>query len=344
MKKNIPDNFIQYQNIRIKSPNINLGIQIMRALLCLWIVIKHCSTFRKNHKKYLSKDFHVPTFFLLSFYFYYPIIFKKNIEKVISRFQRLSIISLKYPIAEISLKNCCLQILLGSPIHYIFWFQFNLIFASLIFAIISFSFNKMLRNILLVVGLFNYFLHLSKLGYNIINRTPHYLKYNIRSLIEMIPLAVNGSFINSINLLSILNKYSTFFKIFLFCILFLLFQYDIFVNKPGVRYPKVSLNLIASLVIFMLFGTLSLEKIKKKIFIIIKYITQFTGGIYYIHSIVNDLIRKHSNYLKNLNYSYALIIYIIISYFICFFGIKLFKNYKLKYYIFKYFLTLFKHD
>ena len=341
MNKNIPDNSNVNQNIRLKSPNINLGIQIMRSLLCLWIVITHCSTISKNHQKYIFKSFHVPTFFLLSFYFYYPIISKKNIEKIISRFQRLLIpyvlwpifriiISLKYPIAEISFKNCCLQILLGSPIHDIFWFQFNLIFASLIFAIISFSFNKMLRNILMIIGLFSYYLHLSELGYNILNSSSHYFKYNIGSLIELLPLAVNGIFLKSINLLSIINKYSTFFKFFLICILFLLFQYDIFINKPGVRYPRVSLNLISSLVIIMFFGTLTLEKIKKKIYIIIKNITEFTGGIYYIHSIVNDIIRKYVYSFKKLNYSYALLIYII-SYFICFFGIKLFKSYKLKY-------------
>jgi len=82
---------------------INLGIQILRFLLCFWIIIIHCSHVKKNHKKYLGKGFHVPTFIFLSFYFYYPTIAKKDINKVISRFQRLLIPYILWPLIRLIL-------------------------------------------------------------------------------------------------------------------------------------------------------------------------------------------------------------------------------------------------
>ena len=137
-----------------KPKNINLGIELLRFVLCLWVVIIHCSDIKSRHRKYLERKFHVPTFFLLSFYFYYPTILKRIIIKIHFRFQRLlypyifwSIISFflqnilaKYTSFGISkdylsLKDFYLQILTGSKYYKIFWFQFNLIFFTLFITI-----------------------------------------------------------------------------------------------------------------------------------------------------------------------------------------------------------------
>ena len=333
----------QNKTIIFNATRINLGIQILRFLLCFWIVIIHCSHIKKRHRKYLNRGFHVPTFFLLSFYFYYPIISNKNIDKTISRFQRLlipyifwpsirSILKIKNRNEPFTLKNHCLQLLIGSPIHGIFWFQFNLIFVSLIFAIILFAFNKDRIKIMLFIELFCYHLHLSGFIYHILNYT-RYFRNNIGSLMELIPLGVNGSILNSINFLIIVKRFTIFYKIFLFYILFILFRYDIFMIKRGFRCSNVSLNIISSFIIFFSFGTISFEKIKEQnyIIMIIQYITQFTGGIYYTHSIVRGFLQKYYIFsvIKG-KYSYALIIYVI-CFFICFLGKNLFKNYKLKY-------------
>ena len=133
-KNNISESF-QNKNKIADCIKINLGIQILRCLLCFWIIIIHCSSIKQKHEKYFSKQFHVPTFFFISFYFYYPIIYNKNKSKVISRFQRLLLPYLFWPIIRIifklkqrdeeySLRNIFLQLLIGCPIHGIFWFQF----------------------------------------------------------------------------------------------------------------------------------------------------------------------------------------------------------------------------
>ena len=85
--------------------NINLGIQILRFLLCLWVLIIHCSYIENRHKKYFGKGFHVPTFILLSFYFFYNNINRRNIPKIILRFQRLLIPYILWPIIILLVNN-----------------------------------------------------------------------------------------------------------------------------------------------------------------------------------------------------------------------------------------------
>ena len=301
---------------KFKTTKTHLGIQVLRFLLCFWVVIIHCSFVEKEHRKYLCKNFHVPTFFVLSFYFYYPIISSKNIEKIISRFQRLLLPYIFWPFAglilvskKFRLKDIFLQLLIGKPIHGVFWFQFNLIFLSLFFAIILFTFNKKGINILMLIGLFCYFLHLTGLVYNILLKYKSFVKTSIGCLLEMMPLAVNGSILKSKNLFSIEKQYSIFFNFFLFCALFILFNYDIFLKKQGFLYPNVSLNIISSLILFLFFGTLSFEKIKKQIYIILKYTTQFTGGIYYTHTIIRDILKKYSLFKSNYTFSLKITIF-----------------------------------
>ena len=184
---------------------------------------------------------------------------------------------------------------------------------------------------MLFIGLICYYFHVSGIAYNILLNYTIYLQKNIGCLFEMMPISVNGFIFNSKKLFLLRIQHSIFIKFFLFFILFILFKYDIFLNLPGFRYTRVSLNIISSFVLFLLFGALSFEKIRRKKYILlfINFITQFTGGIYYIHTIIRDFHKKYFFSLLKMNYSYSLIIYII-SFFICFCGNKLFKNYKLK--------------
>ena len=75
----------------------NLGIQILRFLLCLWVVFVHCSHIKRQHEKIFKKGFHVPGFFMLAFYFFYPILYDRRINKIIQRFQRLLIPYILWP-------------------------------------------------------------------------------------------------------------------------------------------------------------------------------------------------------------------------------------------------------
>ena len=72
-----------------EKKTLNIGMSILRSLLCYWVLIIHLSMIKRKHLKYVCRHFHVPTFFLLSFYFFYPILRNKNEIKLKLRFQRL---------------------------------------------------------------------------------------------------------------------------------------------------------------------------------------------------------------------------------------------------------------
>ena len=52
---------------RNTNKKINYSLQLLRLLLCFWVVIHHCCG---NVFKFKGK-FHVPSFMIMSFYFYY---------------------------------------------------------------------------------------------------------------------------------------------------------------------------------------------------------------------------------------------------------------------------------
>ena len=338
------------KNFNSGEVKINLGIEFLRFILCLWVVVIHCSTIKKEHSKYLGRSFHVPTFILISFYFYYKILTNRIINKIIARFQRLLVPYILWPIIilisnnllllifsigqfnnKLTLYDLYIQLLTGARYHNIFWFQFNIIIISLFFTIISFIFKINSIKVFQLMGVASLYIHISMINYNIFNSYTFKLRQSLGSIIELTPLAVIGCIFWSTKILQYKIIYNINFPIMMFCIIYIFFRFDIFIYYPGFWYPNVFLNIFASITLFLLFGSLSLDNIKNSIpKIIIKIITKFTGGIYYLHIIYRCYLRKYSSYFNKKTYLGSFIIYII-CYFNCFFGYKLFYNSKLKY-------------
>ena len=150
------------------------------------------------------------------------------------------------------------------------------------------------------------------------------------ALTELTPLAIIGCILSSINFLVILkNKLSFHRRIILFLFIVFLFRYIIFKLYSGFMYPNILLNILASIIFFISFGTIYLDKFKIVI-TIIKIISKYTGGIYYIHSILHLYLKKYILFFSKQTYFSSITIYII-CYLICYIGILLFKNNKLKY-------------
>lgn len=177
-----------------KSIKINFGLNILRVILAFWIVVAHCANLRNKDlmKIILGKNFHVPTFMTISFYFFSNNFFKRNINKIKLRFFRLLIPYTIWPLIKFILNNLLFffyrkekiiniidikllinQIILGRKIHAVFWFQFNLIIITLFFTIISFLFKESLLYIFIFICLVSYILQYSDLNYN------YFIKYNI---------------------------------------------------------------------------------------------------------------------------------------------------------------------
>lgn len=338
-----------------KSDNktINLGLEFVRPFLSFWVLVGHCSKIQRRHAKYIYRAFHVPTFTLIAFYFFHKVLTESSLSKIVFRFQRITIPYILWPLtififnnlffalfsfgqyeAKLSIKDLYIQILIGARFFRIFWFQFNLIFTSLFFSIISFLFKNKLLRILQFLGLFSLFLHITKINYYYLTPYNCYdgsFKLNLGTFVEMMPISVIGCIFNSFDILNKLRSFSIYNQIILLLILLNLFEYDIFLRLPGFRYPNVFLNILASIIIFILFGSLHFEEIQnKKIILIIRSFTKFTGGIYYTHQIFRDYLTKYSQFFSRRTYSISLIIYII-CYFFCYIGNSIFKNNKLRY-------------
>lgn len=325
-----------------------LGIQILRMILSLWVVVIHCCSYHYiKKKKILKLSLHVPTFLILSFFFLYRHLINRNINKIKQRFERLLIPYFIYPIVvfinnniicklfqkeiynnTIPIKYLIDQLIFGINVHGILWFHFYLINLTLFFSIISFIFKKHFLFILQIISIICYKLQFSNivfLYFRTYKEKPHYC---MGSIIEILPYSVTGLSLCSFNLFSKLKKNK--FKIFIFniMILYLIESSTIFNTANGFRYPGIKLNLgaICLLIIFIL---IPFEKIKNQIIrIFLKIITNYTGGIYLLHNIIRDNLNKRVLIIKKKTINGAILIYLF-SYFICLIGTKIFGNTKL---------------
>ena len=324
---------------------INFGLELLRVILSLWIVIVHCAIPKKGHEKYLKKGFHVPTFILMSFYFYYETMSSRKTTKIISRFQRLFIPYFLWPLiiffinnllfklisvgivveGKLYLKDIYIQLLIGSRYHGIFWFQFNLIILSLYFTIISFTFKENMLKIIQISGVIAFYLHISGINFKFFSSFNWKFATNIGYIVELIPLAVFGVIFGSIKLIQKAKTCSFYFYLLMAFVIYILFNYDLFISPKGYRYPNTLLFIIASTSLFITFASFPLDKIENEKFkLIITNITHFTGGIYYLHPRIKDILQKFSPYLKkHKTYGRSFFIYII-CYFICFIGNKIY--------------------
>ena len=330
---------------------INLeGIQILRMLLCLWIVLSHCCKIRNNilKKLLINKPFHVPIFFIISFYFFYDKLYFRSLNKIKIRFERLLLPYIIYPIIILLLNkaflfradlytpyrkltffNFIIQLIFGIGIHSIFWFQFFVILLSVFFLIIALIFKNKFLLILQLILIICYSLQYSGLVFN------YFIKFKVNpyrkmgSIVEIIPFTVTGLTLASYNLIKETNKCKEKNKIIFINIIILFFieKYNIIRSTRGFRYPGIDLN-VGGICLIICFSFFSFTK--KPIFLFIfRHITNYTGGIYYLHIIVTNIFIKKISFISNKTFLGGFIIYII-SYFICFIGMKIFGNTKLK--------------
>jgi fucose 4-O-acetylase-like acetyltransferase len=82
----------------------NLGIEILRMILCFWVITFHfAGNSNKVKYKILQTFYHVPTFMLISFYFSYKAFISNDIIKYKMRLERLLIPYIIWPIIFLSI-------------------------------------------------------------------------------------------------------------------------------------------------------------------------------------------------------------------------------------------------
>ena len=332
-----------------KSKKVNYGLEILRMIMSFWVVMNHC--YKTNNETLnniiFGHRFHVPTFIIISFFFFYNNLSLKNINKIKSRLEKLFLPYLIYPTfiwlinyllyfksdkfrLNIYYKKLVIQFLIGRGVHGVLWFHFNLILITIFFYLLSYIVNQHYLLILQILAIISYIMQYSNFNYNFFNIYPDNIKFSVGYLAEIFPLAVTGLTFASLNLITTMRKFRLKTMFFSIILLFLLFKYNIFTLIKGFGKQGFMLN-IGALQFFIFFYLLPIENIKNSfILFFIKFITNFTAGIYFWHILIYKILKNYINLILKETLLGCIIIYII-CYLICFISYKRFKYTKLKY-------------
>jgi hypothetical protein len=253
---------------------------------------------------------------LLIPYFIWPIIF----------FTKQNFINCIYLKNLINCKILYYQFLIGYGVHFVFWFQFNLIFLYLFYAIIIFLIKNRYLFFLLLNGILSYIFKITFFN-NFFSKYNYIVTFSTKPLPSSNIYSIVGFYLYSINI----NKINMKYKKIIFCISIIIMKLCLFFKiYANYYYFEIFINIFASICLFIIFLYLSFEKIiNNKYIYIIEEITSYTAGIYYLHPKIRDFI-KNIIKINSLTLFHCIENYLL-CYFICFFGFKIFKNYSLKY-------------
>ena len=286
--------FLEKYAFTLRKNKLNLGLQLLKMILSFWIVMIHTSRVTKFSffHIFFLRNFHVPTFFVMSFYFLNIHISERKIPKMKQRFERLLIPYILLPIIiwifnnllyifhksnrfghKLTFRDLINQIIIGNIFHRIFWYQFNLIFITLLFTIISFVFMKKYLAILHIFTLISYILQYTGYNLKLFIKYKESIKYSLGNIVEIIPFTVVGLFLGSIDIIEKLKFIR--FKVIFFCFIYIyfLFKYDMFNKIFGFYYPGIIHN-FGAFFLFIFFLMIPLENIKNR------YIFSFIFSIF----------------------------------------------------------------
>ena len=279
---------------KLCEQKINLGIEILRMILCFWVLSFHCLDNTKiNYFLYYitkRKMYHVPCFCFISFYFSYNVYFSGNNIKFKKRIERLLIPYIFWPfiffvidnafgIRRISLHDLKLQIIYGRQISVSLWYIFTLLFITIIFFIISKLFQHYFLFIIEIISIIIYIMQYSNYYY-IFDGYKINAKLTVISTLNLFPLSSIGLIFSTFNLIKYLKTYRKHTLFFSYLILYFLLRYNIFVDLGGF---KGILFLFSSSCLFVCFFLLPLDNTNQFYQRIIKRITSYTNGIYCLH-------------------------------------------------------------
>ena len=333
-----------------RKKEYNIGIGILRVCLSFMVVMDHLYN-QKKYKQYIYFFYyHIPTFFLLSFYYTFNTLYFFNFNKIKIRFERILIPYFCWSciywifnnIYFLLLKKKCRHSLIdflnnllnGHIFNCAFWFQNILILLTIIFLIVILLFKNNFLYILVLFAILAYILQYTGLNYEFFTKnfsTHYYL--TLGRFAEGLPNAVSGFYIASKNFTSILKTKARITIINSLIILSFITKLKVFSNIKTFKYGGIRLN-IAAICIFFIFYLFPFSVIKNKILInIIKQLTSYTGGIYFIHNLIGRgyILSKILSILEIERHSLLeCLIVFIISYIICFYGTRLFGRTKFR--------------
>lgn len=329
--------------------NKDYGISLLRVILSFMVVIDHFYN-DKNKKKYVHiLYYHIPTFFLISFYYNCKTLISFNINKIMLRFKRLILPYFYWNVISFLLNNIyyyqfkrkCAHTLLdflqgllcGKLFIVALWFQIVLIFTTLISTIIIFLFKNNYLLIFQILMIISYRFQYSGENYNFFKK--HYNKIYLVTFgrfIDTFPDSITGIFISSLKIKNKIYNYKKRTILISIFTLFILSKYNFDESLKHFKYGGLRLNIAACCIFFLFllsFDKLQNDKIKK----IIDILSNYTAGIYFTHLLIGNTYSIRFILGNKLNKIFRCFIIYIISYGFCFFIDKMFNNLNIKYLI-----------
>ena len=338
---------MKYNNIKKKYKKYFIGIQILRTLFSFHILLFHCLNYSSLKSIMIKKiiinvNIDLIMFFIISFYFSYNSLVSRNTILIKERINRLIIPYIVWPIIFyaihifanyknsnqlIKAKYLYYQLIIGHGIHTVFWFQFNLIFLHIFFSIVILLNNTIYLLYLFLSGILCY-LFIIKYNNKFFIKYNKIVAYSTRRIPFSYLYSLTGFFIHWINIEYEVNKY----KMIIFFIFIILIALYIYFRKIFITfYSPIFINIFLSSSIFAIFLFIPFKvKNSNQYIYIIKYITNYTGGVYCLHTKIRDFYIKYIIQKKSLTIFECVINYLI-CYFICFICSKVFMNSNLKY-------------
>jgi fucose 4-O-acetylase-like acetyltransferase len=272
----------------------NIFLAILRVYLSFNVINCHCLCssnilMNKYIIRIIRNNLHVPMFLLMSFYFSQKSFLSKNIDNIKKRFERLLIPYFIWPIIiwiinnflyyifklnfKITINDLKIQLMTGHCFMTVLWFQYNLIFATLLIIIIIFLSMNYYISIMFNLCIISFFFQYSNLNYNIFSKYGFFKQYTFGRFFEIIPFCFIGFIIPSFNFIILLRKYRVYNLYLLLLIFLFLLKYEIFIYINGFMYQGIVLVMKSSLV-FLIVLLMPNELINNKYIIyIIKIVT-----------------------------------------------------------------------
>jgi len=207
-----------------------------------------------------SRRIHVPSFFIMAFYFMHKNSVTNNFRKLLIRLERLIFPYLGWPIIIIFLNNGLLQrisniykkysikdlknqLLWGYIFIKQFWFQWDLIMLTIIYFILILILKKNYLFLFQLLAFFAYFLQYSGYNFKFYQTLRDENKECLGRIAEVFPFSVTGLYLASINIFDILSLHkikALIFSSLTFCFLDI---YSVFSQIKGISYFGIDKNI-----------------------------------------------------------------------------------------------------
>lgn len=339
------------EEIKINK-KFNYGLAILKFIMAFLVVKHHYFKSKSTKNKillFLTKErfFHVPSFFIMSFYFTCTNFTSLNNKIILNRFEKLLIPYIGWPFIIIIINHMFnkvykkklpdtfidlkLQLLWGCRYIPQLWFQNALIVMTLLFFLIIFILRKNFLFILQILLILSYIGQYSRYFYKkIFLKYPEYNNKTISYFFVSIPYAVAGFTLGFYKIIDFLQKNKM--KTLILCIIIYntIIEYQIFTNIQFIAYQGINLNIQCLCIIFIFSLFNSNNKKNKYLIKLIRIITNYTAGVFYLHIPIKRYIVLYFDFIKYGTIFGCIILYLI-CYIICYFGMLIFGKYKIKY-------------